>query len=44
MEVPEDEAEDAAIDLTDEMLVIPEWADGLPLACVGWIGSYYRKD
>ena len=43
MEVPEADAEDVYADLHDEMLVVPSWATGMPLACEGWIGDYYRK-
>lgn len=43
LEVFEEFAEDAMEDLREEMLVVPEWATGLPLDVSGWIGSYYRK-
>jgi DNA polymerase len=43
MEVPYADAADAFVDLGDEMLVVPDWAEGLPLAVGGWTGDYYRK-
>ena len=43
LEVDEASASDAYADLQDEMLVVPEWAEGLPLAVAGWTGDYYRK-
>ena len=43
MEVPYPDAADAFVDLADEMLVVPAWAEGLPLAVGGWTGDYYRK-
>lgn len=44
LEVDEDYADEAMEDLRSEMLVIPAWAEGLPLDVGGWIGDYYRKD
>ena len=43
LEVPLSESEMAMSDLRAEMLVVPEWASGMPLACEGWTGDYYRK-
>lgn len=31
-------------DVEKIMSVVPEWAQGLPLASAGWIGNRYRKD
>lgn len=43
LEVPLSESDIAMSDLKAEMLVVPSWAQGMPLACEGWTGDYYRK-
>ncbi len=43
LEVSESETDMAYKDLREEMMVVPDWATGMPLDCDGWIGDYYRK-
>lgn len=43
LEVPDAKVEIASEYLKDEMLIVPEWAKGLPLDVDMWISKRYRK-